>query len=203
MICILALPSSRSDWFAQQLAESSGLKYWHKEFFNPTCNHHWAVQGFGSEMVSHYKHIVQPEPSDAAYSAWLQTGCKVNKEVFSAFNVEWFAERFRCIGLTRGESMFPPQRVRVLAWYDAIWNSLKNAGHALHADTALTRAGEARAITELELTEKCTRHNIPVLNADMLGDPDYVQNMLANFSFSKKLAESLRETYVAKGVHFA
>jgi hypothetical protein len=192
--CILAMPSSGSDWFAECYRRALGLNYFHKEFFNPMCNAD-CPKGFGSECVSNYKHIATPEPEQNAMRTFLNSGYTLNKEVFCAFNVEWFADRFDCITLFRStESTFPPGRLRVYQWYDAVWNSLNDAGHRLSQSTVRGRAVEAHTVMLKQLLESSKRCEIPIISYDEIAscEPCNVKRALKTAWFTADIVVETR-----------
>ena len=181
---LLSLPSSGSDWLAGCIARATGWRYFDKEFFNPICNPIPEVEsGFGCEMVSHYRKIAKPIPSDAAWNAWKQSGYDFNKEVFCAFNVPWFAKRFKCCALLRRcEDTFPPKRARVMSWYDAIWHSCLLAGYSVTAEASAERAREAHAHASSQLRKDCGSRGIFVIEYERLQDEAYVVEVARHVS---------------------
>lgn len=195
--CILAMPSSGSDWLADCYQKASGLKYFKKEFFNPMCNSD-CPEGFGSECVSNYKLIAQPQPSFDSMAAWNGSGCQLNKEVFSAFNVDWFAERFNCVTLFRStQSTFPPGRLRVYQWYDAVWNSLHDAGHSLAESTMRGRAMEAHSVMLKQLLASSNRCGISIINYDEITQCE-VSKVESELKTAWFAADEVVQTRVAK-----
>jgi hypothetical protein len=131
-VCCLTLPNSGSDWICRILAKHSDEDYYDKEFFNPITNlkHARSLElKFGCELVTCHRNIAR-ECLDVHLDAiksltWDANGYTFTKEVYGTFKAEWFARRFNCFVLLRDErSVFPPRRLRVYGWYDAIWNSL-------------------------------------------------------------------------------
>ena len=132
---MLSLPNCGTDWLCEMLARCSGLAYFRKEFFNPMTNQKCPLleRAFGCELVSCYRHIAAPLNHGIAdkiyHQEWLRSGCNFDKEVYSACHVDWFAQRFEVVVMTRPETgVFPPSRLRVWQWYDAMWRSLVDAG---------------------------------------------------------------------------
>lgn len=129
---ILAMPSSGSDFFARAVARATGWSYYDKEWFNPMCNlsryDRLVRAGCGCETVGAYERISWPEVwthIDDVVQEFSDEGYVLDKEVFGHSKIQFFRERgFDCIALVRSaESMFPPSRLRVLQWYDAIARS--------------------------------------------------------------------------------
>lgn len=127
-LMILAMPSSGSDWLAKCMVDTYGLSYFQKEFFNPLTNQPMAddliAARFGCELTSCHKLIHQrPDPvrAETLYRRFVSAGYGLGKEVWAMGKVDWFAERFRCLVLTRKfSSMFPPGRLRVHQWYESV-----------------------------------------------------------------------------------
>jgi len=196
---LLSLPSSGSDWLAGAVARATGWRYWEKEFFNPICNPIPEIEdGFGCEMVSRYHFIAQPKPTEAAYQAWRKRGFEFNKEVFCAFNVPWFADRFECFALIRRyENTFPPKRARVLSWYDAIWNSCRDAGLATCARSLADRVKEAHELAAAHLKKECAKRSLFVIEYERLCDRDYVEEVSLKIDSSKAnvIAKEIVDTW--------
>jgi hypothetical protein len=127
---ILSTPSSGSDWFARAVAKHAPehVKYYDKEYFNPLCNwpHMNAMQGvFGCECVPHnLTHGLDVRRAETVLdNTWNRAPWSFDKEVWTweLSRVRFFADRFRCVVLTREESLtFPPSRARVLSWYKVV-----------------------------------------------------------------------------------
>ncbi len=150
---MLSLPNSGTDWLCRILAKhgrGDGLRYYDKEFFNPICNlkHATVLEGpFGCELASCFENIgvrseLQARDLEAAYQAsWEMEGYNFDKENFSALKVPFFAQHFDIVFLYRpAYNVFPPSRLRVWAWYDAIY-------------TAMVANGEIKA-DQLDLQER-------------------------------------------------
>jgi len=132
---LLGIPSSGSDWFASCIKKVNPQLKEHpvaKEFFNPICNQEMATQlgsAFGCEMAGTIDSIVVNDESvlTRVYNKTWQAHGELNftKEVFSQFKARWFEKFFTCIYLVREASLtFPPSRLRVWCWYEAIYHSL-------------------------------------------------------------------------------
>ncbi len=180
-VMVLSLPNSGTDWLCPILAKHSGgrLRYFDKEYFNPITN--WKhtdvlALAFGCELVTCYKNIAASWSGpqlDAIYRAtWERSGCNFDKEVFSPFRVDWFAERFDVVIMQRPtDEVFPPSRARVWSWYDAVYHSLAEAGHVLSsARPALEeRARLAHKVCQSHMLHEATRLQLPVLSYRTLG----------------------------------
>jgi hypothetical protein len=110
---IVSLPNSGTDWLCPIIARHGGLRYYHKEFFNPICNpKHGAILewDFGCELASCYRNIGVPwdrqeQRLDAAYRAtWATESYNFDKENFVLQKVAWFAKRFKIVMLHRAAS---------------------------------------------------------------------------------------------------
>ena len=173
---ILSLPNSGSDWLADVICESSGLRYFHKEFFNPICNARHGdrlADGFGCELVGCYKNIAAPydvDELDRIYSeTWEGVGYDFNKEVFSPFMVGWYARHFQVVVLVRSEAgVFPPARLRVWQWYEAIWQSVAHSFQTTPCCRMVSRAVLGYRVALAAITEDAAALGIPVLSYDDL-----------------------------------
>jgi hypothetical protein len=138
---ILSLPNSGTDWLCRILAKhgkGDGLRYYEKEFFNPICNPKYAMMlepVFGCELAYCHENIgiwseVQDEELEAVYQdSWACESYNFDKENYSALKVRFFARHFELVFLFRPvENVFPPSRLRVWAWYDAIYSALVATG---------------------------------------------------------------------------
>jgi len=173
---IVSIPNSGTDWLASIIEKwGSGLRYYRKEFFNPICNPRYGQQlelGFGCELVSCYRNIGvrsadQVKTLDDVYRrTWMRENWNFDKENFSAFKVPWLAEHFELVFLYRSyDSMFPPSRLRVLAWYDAIYNALADADMAIRSKIGLReRARVAHSLCWDEMIPQARRLGAPILD---------------------------------------
>lgn len=175
---ILSTPNCGTDWLCKILASHGrGLSYYNKEFFNPICNERYGevlASAFGCELASCYRKIAQKvsaDELDRVYDAtWLQQTCNFDKENFAAWRVEFFAERFDLAFLQRPVvGVFPPSRLRVWAWYDAIWQSAVQACRLHGFPFSLRdRARQAYWAAWCELSSWAERLNAPVIQYDVL-----------------------------------
>lgn len=137
-------------------------------------------RAFGCELVSYYRQL---GTRDAASVAWVirETGAlekfRFNKEVWSFAKLPMLCAHFDCLVLTRAaESLFPPSRLRVWQWYDAIYNALLVsyplgkmlllAGHPRERCLAAHEA--ARFILETD----AARCGVPIIDYDMMASGD-------------------------------
>ena len=84
--------------------------------------------------------------------------------------------------LRAASSVFPPSRLRVLAWYDAIYNALADHGHLVRQAADLTaRAKRAHEVSWVLMRQAAACLDIPILDYDELctADRDRVQQSLA------------------------
>lgn len=186
-LILLSLPNMGTDWLAEKYAQHNpSLKYF-REFFNPITNQEYLdVLGtaFGSEMVSNHKNIADPNvPIEEVFQAtWMKTNHNFTKENYSPFRLEFFSKEFKCFVLLRKtELVFPPSRWEVVAWYDAIWNSLTANKTNLepqiaklvdfserHANTVNKRIVAACEICTQKITTDAKKFNIPVIHYESL-----------------------------------
>jgi len=192
---ILSLPSCGTDWLATCIQKTHPELRYHREFFNPICNLEHAEtlgQAFGCEMIPYHKRIAVPwrnqfeTISDAYLKTWPGSGLNFTKENFSAFKVGFFAGVFKCIGVLRPvHAVFPPPRLRVVAWYNAIFDSIRgyvdqcgNFNDGLvgrivtnslrEARTPLERAVAAFVISSIVLTRGLLDNDSPLLEYSSL-----------------------------------
>ena len=175
---ILSLPSAGSDWLADVIRQSSGLRYYHKEFFNPLTNPNHSPRlsdGFGCELVGCYQNIAAPwkehvEELDNIYAeTWDVEDYDFDKEVFSPFKVGWYARHFQVVVLVRSEeSVFPPVRLRVWQWYEAIWQSIAHLFQAKPQGTIVAHALCGYKVALSAITDDAAELHIPVLRYDDL-----------------------------------
>lgn len=131
------MPSSGSDWFAGCVEQCGELKRppGVKEFFNPICNqplYDELAQVVGCETVDTYWLIAAaPDAERKAIFGSLVRRHFANqftftKEVWLGFQAELLLPHFACVGLVRSaRHTFPPHRLRVWQWYNAIYWSLR------------------------------------------------------------------------------
>lgn len=186
------MPNSGSDWLCRSLAACSpGVRYFDKEFFNPITNGQYGdvlETAFGCEMVSCHRNIAtsverQREALEAAYAqTWCRESYDFDKEVFAAWKVSWLAEHFELGFLVRDAvGIFPPSRVRVWSWYDAVYNALGGtAGLPLHR-----RAVIACQAMRIEIEQSARALGRPVLDYQRLctGDRATVEQDLRASGF--------------------
>jgi hypothetical protein len=189
---IVSLPSHGTDWLSPILARHGGLRYYDKEYFNPICNRQHGARlesAFGCELVSCYRNIGVPwdrqiETLESLYrETWERDAFDMTKEIYSAAKVGWFARHFQVVMLYReAASVFPPSRLRVYAWYDAIYNALAEGGHITHRGWDLAeRAAIAHQASWAMLREAASQYGIPILDYDQLctAPPDRIPEMLS------------------------
>ncbi len=213
-LMLLSLPSSGSDWLCRLIAEHcSTLSYFDKEWFNPICNleHELALgRGFGCEMPSYAGNITR-KFSDSLLErvyedTWVEHASgrfNFDKEVYSFARVIFFAQRFRTAVLYRAaEDTFPPTRLRVWSWYDAIWKSLfpNDMSPSMPADR---RALSAHAIAGSMMLRDARKAKVPVIcyRDLMLGNAPVVRDLLSPWlhdHLTKELVESIIETRVPR-----
>jgi hypothetical protein len=185
---ILSLPNSGTDWLCAILAKHGReLRYFEKEFFNPICNQHYAPileTAFGCELASSYRNIAwrgrDPKVAameDVYQATWAGEAFNFDKENFSAMKVEFFARHFRLAFLYRSAAnVFPPSRLRVWAWYDAIYQALVDVGGILPANlgarTLAERAQVAHAACWTEMRYQAEILGVPIIDYEVLCTED-------------------------------
>lgn len=187
-IAVLSLPSSGSTWFAKQLIESTGLiappddNY---EFFQPMrnlCHYSQLSRCFGLETPSLYRNIARRDNHqfDEVYRyTWANMDYTFCKEVWSFAKLADFEKHFRCVVLTRSaEETFPPNRLRVFGWYDAIWRSyIEVRGFeptAMHGQPSpLDIAREAHRWATGDMLESAAAFQVPIIKYHTLTSGTY------------------------------
>lgn len=188
---ILSLPNSGTDWLCPILAKHGGLRYYEKEFFNPICNRQYGdllEQAFGCELVSCYRNIGvrsddQVDVLERVYrQTWARHDWNLDKENFSPFKVSFFARRFLIAFLYRSpENVFPPSRLRVWQWYDAIYHGLVDNGLVARNHGGLrARAAAAHWVCWNEMRTWARMTGAPFLDYELLctGDETAVREHL-------------------------
>lgn len=173
---IVSTPNSGSDWLAECIQRATGWRYFRKEFFNPLTNGAYAetlLSAFGCELATGAEHLstCYTQQIDAVIErTWPPDTYDLNKEVWSFCKLPALVAHFDCLVLTRStSSLFPPSRLRVWQWYDAIWNALKKARRIeLNATTPLARAREAHGAANDILLRDATALRVPQLSYDHL-----------------------------------
>ena len=180
---MLSLPNSGTDWLCRILAKhgrGDGLRYYEKEFFNPICNPKYAgvLEGaFGCELPSCFENIGiwsddQAAMIECAYQE--SSGAEAynfDKENFSALKVPFFAQHFDIVFLYRpADNVFPPSRLRVWAWYDAIYTALTASG-VIEESEPLDLEGRALAAHKAcwdIIRDAAKRFGAPILDYETL-----------------------------------
>lgn len=172
---LLSLPNSGSDWLASCIVAATGWRYYRKEFFNPLTNPDCAdelLKAFGCELVTGSEHLCtcdRAAVSAAVQATWPRDTFDFNKEVWSFAKLPALVEHFNCMVLTRsGASLFPPSRLRVWQWYDAIWHQLPRNGRPLFAVSPRTRAVEGHAVARDMLLRDALAYEVPCLDYERI-----------------------------------
>ena len=109
---------------------------------------------------------------------WDQAGFDFTKECHLAWSIETFAQFFDCIVLVRPfSSTFPPQRARVMRWYEHLYWSLVNNDLlddfcVKAGETPVTRAAIAHYFGTRRLCDAAKAIGTKVVVADELCFPD-------------------------------
>jgi hypothetical protein len=194
---ILSLPNHGTDWLCGILAKhgrGDALRYYHKEFFNPICNPKYAgvLEGaFGCELASCYRNIGiasrdQEAELEAAYNlSWQCEHYNFDKENFSAMKVPFFARHFQLAFLYRTiDNVFPPSRLRVWAFYDAIYTALAASGVVQDGEQLDLegRALVAHAACWGEMRRQAELIGAPILEYEWLCKPESLDELLHHLS---------------------
>ena len=180
---ILSLPNHGSDWLCEILAKHGHgdvLRYYHKEFFNPICNPKHATvleDAFGCELASCYHNIgvrsceQEAEIASVYRLTWMAEHYNFDKENFSAMKVPFFARHFQLAFLYRAvDNVFPPSRLRVWAFYDAIYMGLLSTGVVQDNEQRdlKERARVAHAACWGEMRHQAEKLDAPILDYERL-----------------------------------
>jgi hypothetical protein len=152
-LMMMTLPSSGSTWLADVIVRELGLVAHQKscEFFQPLTNlalYEPLSKCFGSENPSCMDNIMtmpKQDDFDFAVKQFHKHGYTFCKEVFQFFHTPLFVRHFDVFFLYRSaEHTFPPSRLRVLSWYDAIATAIENkVGNRFSRTNLLARAIES------------------------------------------------------------
>jgi hypothetical protein len=184
-VLLATTPSSGSAWIADCYAEAYPERRCTREFFSATYNWKMAKrleQDCGDMMYATVNHLARSSDPDRVHrllqDTWDQCEFDFTKECHLAWSLEAFAEFFDCIVLIRPfAATFPPQRARVIRWYEHLYYSLAinsrldsfclNAG-----DTPTTRATIAHYFATRRLSRAATNIGVELVVADELRFPE-------------------------------
>jgi hypothetical protein len=190
-IALISLPSSGSTWLAKCFIKAFGLDAPNDdnyEFFQPLRTQKYSKElsrCCGLETVSQFRKIVippldyKPEIFEEVYQAtWEQEPYNFCKEVWSFAKLHLFNQHFRCVCLTRSaEETFPPNRLRVYGWYDAIWNAYRITGTTPRSEWCdhVAKAAEAHKWATDNMLRDAAELDIPVLRYSVLAGGNEAQ----------------------------
>jgi hypothetical protein len=152
-LLLASLPSSGSDWCARAICASNPTLIYAREYFCPFVN--WKdsqrlEQTLGDTLSANTGRLVRgitlPALDSLLEETWRRSGASFTKENYLPYQLETFAERFEVIILLREFcETFPPNRRRVLMWYEHFGVSLQAASHldmfcCEHMTTPMNRA---------------------------------------------------------------
>ncbi len=204
-LLMLSLPSSGTKWVANQIAMLDRISYYGREFFNPIVNAEefvWMKEHFGCELPMCMWNMVRPLPrSIVKYSAerFAEFGFNFAKENFHFFHAEQLKEEFDIFFYKRSaENTFPPTRLRVYAWYDAMATVVDT-----HLDTDITksslyeRAVETHSVWWLYGERIAKKNGFPIIYfEELMSNHSVVVNALRKV-FSAEDSERIAEFVVA------
>jgi hypothetical protein len=180
-LLMMTLPSSGSTWLADVIVKELGLLAHQKsaEFFQPLTNlpmYEMLARCFGSENPSCMDNIMtMPRVGDfeQAVQKFHEHGYTFCKEVFQFFHTPLFVKHFRVFFLYRSAAnTFPPKRLRVLAWYDAIATAIEsNIGNRFSKTNLLARSIEAHEwCWEYLIKGYAESYKLPILRYEQITD---------------------------------
>ena len=184
-VLLAALPSSGSAWIADCYASAYPDQRCTREFFSATYNWQMAKrleQDCGDMMYATVPLLAQTLDRDRVKKlledTWEQAGFDFTKECHLAWSLESFAEFFDCIVLVRSFNFtFPPNRARVIRWYEHLYWSLWINGRLdmfciKAGETPTTRAAIAHYFGTRRLCDAAKAIGTKVVVADELCFPD-------------------------------
>jgi hypothetical protein len=184
-VLLAALPSSGSAWIADCYAAAYPDQRCTREFFSATYNWRMAKrleQDCGDMMLATIPLLTTSLDCDRVerllQDTWGQVGFEFTKECHLAWSLESFAEFFECIVLVRSfASTFPPQRARVIRWYEHLYwslamNDLLDEFCMKAGETPTTRAAIAHYFGTRRLCEAAKNIGTKVVVSDELSFPD-------------------------------
>jgi hypothetical protein len=195
-LLLMTLPSSGSTWLADVIVTRLGLLAHQKsaEFFQPLTNlelYEPLSRCFGSENPSCMNNIMKMPRSDdfeKAVAEFKKRGYTFCKEVFQFFHTPLFVRHFDVFFLRRSaERTFPPSRLRVLSWYDAIATSIENnIGNRFSKTNLLARSIEShRWCWEYLIAGYAESYGLPILEYEAISEgPEAVVRMEVEKVFS-------------------
>lgn len=181
---MLTLPSSGSTWLVDLIVDTLPWAKAHQksaEFFAPLTNLPMYAQladSFGSENPGCMDNIARmPDRAKfkAAVDAFHGNGYTFAKEVYQFFHTPLWIEHFNVFFLYRSpEKTFPPKRLRVLAWYDAIGTAIENQiGAKFTKDSLLARAIQVHTYCWQYVIDGYVKaYGLPVMDYDAITTGD-------------------------------
>lgn len=135
-LLLATMPSSGSDWVADCICKANPQLVYAREFFNPTVNWRRAERlerDLGDITFAAAPQLCRNVSRQAVQSliadTWRQAAFTFTKECYLAFQLEHFAETFSVVVLLRRfADTFPPNRQRVMRWYENFHGALRVAG---------------------------------------------------------------------------
>ena len=131
---LASMPSSGSDWLAKCICKANPSFVYAREYFSPICNPEIAERlslCVGDTMASTYQKLTKTSDIQSIYAllddTWRKSGFTFTKENYLAFQIYPFAEFFDIVILLRKFSdTFPPNRHRVMVWYEHFYASISD-----------------------------------------------------------------------------
>jgi hypothetical protein len=197
-VLLAALPSGGSDWVASCIQRANPFLIYAREFFCPMCNWQHSQrleQTVGDTLHNNTLKMIEPisrlEVESLLNDTWRTTDYCFTKENYLAFQLEPFSYFFDIVVLVRSfEDTFPPNRRRVMSWYEHFFCSIVSSKKAKDAQylgtTPMNRAAIGHFLWANQLKAMAAKLGLPILDFGTLmhGDQDQISLMLDDVPFS-------------------
>lgn len=135
-LLLAALPSGGSDWFASCIRMAQPTLRYAREFFCPMCNWQYAgrlERDLGDTTYAATDKLCVEMTDDSLNSllndTWRREDYNFCKENYLPWKLTAFSKQFTTVVLVRDfDDTFPPNRQRVIRWYEHFYCALFNAG---------------------------------------------------------------------------
>lgn len=189
-VLLATIPSSGSSWIADCYEQAYPDRRCTREFFSATYN--WKLaerleQDVGDMMYATIPLLTAGLSVERVWKllddTWDQFGFEFTKECHLAWSLESFSVFFDCIVLVRPfEATFPPNRARVIRWYEHLYWSLfmnkrLDAFSIEQGKTPTTRAAIAHYFATRRLCQAAKNIGTKVVISEELEFPSQYQEV--------------------------